>query len=181
MILPAHHRKDDVTRLAMLGVGGYLVRPMEPVKLVETLGGIVERVRSGGAVTRTNERRQLRILLAEDSEDNRTLIRFFLQKTECEVECAENGELAVGKFMERSYDLVLMDLQMPMLDGLAATQAIRRWEGSHGRPATPIVALSAHALPEDVQRSIEAGCSAHLTKPIRRDRLIAAIQEYTRG
>ncbi len=180
MILPAQHRKDDVSRLAKLGVGGYLVRPTEPVKLVETLAAIVERVRAGGAAARANGRRPLRILLAEDSEDNRTLVRFFLQKAECEVECAENGELAVGKFMERSYDLVLMDLQMPMLDGLAATQAIRRWEGSHGRPATPIVALSAHALPEDVQRSIEAGCSAHLTKPIRRDRLIAAIQEYTR-
>ena len=180
MILPAQHRKDDVSRLAKLGVGGYLVRPMEPVKLVEMLAGIVERIRAGGTAARSNARRPLRILLAEDSEDNRTLVRFFLQKTECEVECAENGELAVGKFMERSYDLVLMDLQMPMLDGLAATQAIRRWEGSHGRPATPIVALSAHALPEDVQRSIEAGCSAHLTKPIRRDRLIAAIQEYTR-
>ena len=179
VILPAQHRKDDVSRLAGLGIGGYLVRPIDVAKLVQMTSGLVARP-SLDAIERRNGARPLRILLAEDSEDNRTLVRFYLQKADCEVDVAENGECAVGKFMERPYDLVLMDLQMPVLDGLGATQAIRRWEGSQGRTTTPIVALSAHALPDDVQRSIAAGCNAHLTKPIRRDRLIAAIQEYTR-
>ena len=80
--------------------------------------------------------------------------------------------------MRGSYDLVLMDIQMPVMDGYAATRAIRAWEQEQGRPPVPILALTANALQGEVQRSLEAGCTAHLTKPIRKARLLEAIQLY---
>jgi two-component system, sensor histidine kinase and response regulator len=178
LLLPEQHRKDDVARLAALGVGRYLVRPFDADRLVAAIEGLLARP---AAAPPDHGNHPIRVLVAEDSEDNRRLIRFFLQKSPYDVAYAENGEAAVGLYMENPFDVVLMDLQMPVLDGLSATQAIRRWEESHGRKPAAILAVSAHALPEDVRRSIAAGCTAHLTKPIKRDRLLTAIQEHAKA
>lgn len=118
------------------------------------------------------------ILLVEDNADNRVLIKAFLKDGPFQVEEAENGETAVNKFQLGAYGLVLMDVQMPVMDGHAATRAIRAWETEHARRPTPIIALTAHALKEDVEKSVEAGCTAHLTKPIRKTALLEAIQRY---
>ena len=74
---------------------------------------------------------------------------------------------------------MLMDMQMPVMDGYAATRAIRQWEQEEGRPPMPIIALTAHALKGDEQKSLTAGCTAYLTKPIKKVTLLAAISEYT--
>ena len=82
------------------------------------------------------------------------------------------------KFKAAQYDIVLMDMQMPVMDGLSATRAIRAWEAAQGRPPTPIIALTAHAIREDAEKSLEAGCNAHLTKPIKKATLLASLQEH---
>ena len=120
-----------------------------------------------------------RILLVEDSEDNRMLILAYLKKTRYQIDIAENGEIAVDKFIAGKYDLVLMDMQMPVMDGYTATKKIRESERMQKSTHTPIIALTAYALKEDAQKSYDAGCTAHLTKPIQKAILLDAIGKYT--
>jgi PAS domain S-box-containing protein len=123
--------------------------------------------------------RPLRILVADDSPDNRMLISAFLKSTPYCIDPVENGALAVEHFIANTYDLVLMDVQMPVMDGHAAVRAIRAWERDNSRPPTPIVALSAAALSESIASSLEAGCDEHVTKPIRKAALLAVIERAT--
>ena len=123
--------------------------------------------------------RTLNILLVEDSEDNRLLIQSYLKKTPHHIDIAENGEIAVEKFQSEKYDLVLMDMQMPVMDGYSATREIRKWENQKGVKATPVIALTAYATKEERQKSLDVGCTAHLTKPIRKATLLEAIYKYT--
>ena len=118
------------------------------------------------------------ILLVEDNEDNRLLIRSYLEHTPFRVDEATNGAQALSRCQRHRYRLVLMDIQMPVMDGYAATEAIRAFEKTVGAPRVPIIALTANAVDEDVERSLAAGCQAHLTKPIRRKTLINAIEHY---
>ena len=121
----------------------------------------------------------LNILLADDSRDNRLLIRAFLKDSGHRVDEAENGAIAVAKIKSGEYDLVLMDVQMPVMDGLDAMRAVRLWERESGRRRIPILALTASALDDDVRRTIEAGADLHIGKPIRKAVLIAAIRKST--
>jgi CheY-like chemotaxis protein len=120
----------------------------------------------------------LRILLVEDSPDNCALIRAYFKHLPYSLDIAENGEIAVEKFKRYAYDVVLMDIQMPIMDGYAATRAIRQWEQEKGRMAVPILALTAHTRQEDTTRSLAAGCTSHLTKPIRKTALLATLSQY---
>ena len=121
--------------------------------------------------------RALHILLAEDSPDNCAIALAYLEDTPYRVEIAETGAIAFEKFKVGHYDLVLMDRQMPVMDGLTATRAIRAWEQANGRPPTPIVALTASALKGDREKCLAAGCTAFLTKPIKQEVLLQAIKE----
>ncbi|HJU06431.1 MAG TPA: CHASE domain-containing protein [Nitrospiraceae bacterium] len=120
----------------------------------------------------------LRILLVEDFADNRMVIQSYLRQEPHHLEIAENGSIAVQQYHTGHYDLVFMDVEMPVMDGYAATRAIRAWEREKGLPATPIIALTAHALTEQVQHSLDAGCTAHLSKPIKKATLLEAISLY---
>jgi signal transduction histidine kinase/DNA-binding response OmpR family regulator/HAMP domain-containing protein len=120
----------------------------------------------------------LHILLVEDSPDNRTITVAYLQDTPYRVEIAENGAAAYVKFTAEHYDLVLMDRQMPVMDGLTATRAIRKWEQANHRPPTPIIALTASALKGDQEKCVAAGCTAYLAKPIKQEVLLQAIKEH---
>ena len=122
-----------------------------------------------------------RVLLAEDSEYNIMLIRAYLKNSRIDLEVADNGKIAVEKVLSNRPDLILMDLQMPVMDGLEATRAIRQAEGRTGAPPLPILALTADAGQEAVARSLFAGCSEHLSKPIKRTALLEAIDRHTRG
>ncbi|MGH9592176.1 MAG: PAS domain S-box protein, partial [Bryobacteraceae bacterium] len=123
----------------------------------------------------------LRILVAEDSADNRLLVQLYLKRYSDDLTFVENGKDAVERFEANRFDLVLMDMQMPVMDGLAATRAIRALERTGGASPIPVIALSANARPEDVKMSLQAGCDAHLSKPISRERLLAALQKYARA
>jgi len=123
----------------------------------------------------------LRILLAEDSQENVLLLQSYLKASGCSVDPAGNGEVALRMFISGMYDIVLIDVQMPIMDGYSATRWMRQWEGeNHARPV-PILALTAHALPEEVRKSLDAGCTANLTKPIGKATLLRAIEEHTIG
>jgi signal transduction histidine kinase/DNA-binding response OmpR family regulator len=120
----------------------------------------------------------LRILLADDSDDNRYLIHSYLKRSDATVETAENGEAAVRMFRAGYYDVVLMDVEMPVMDGYQATAEIRRFEKERGSPAIPVLALTAHAFAEMAVRGREAGFTALLTKPIRKVSLLEALVEH---
>ncbi|MDO8910232.1 MAG: PAS domain S-box protein [Phenylobacterium sp.] len=120
----------------------------------------------------------LQILMAEDSPDNCTIALAYLDDTPYRVDVAETGIIACEMFKAGRYDLVLMDRQMPAMDGLTATRTIRAWEKANERPPTPIIALTASALKGDRETCLAAGCTAYLTKPIKQDVLLAAILHY---
>jgi len=120
----------------------------------------------------------LRILLVEDSDDNRFLILSYLKKTPHQVDSAENGAVAFDKFKESAYDLVFMDMEMPIMDGYTTTREIRQWEKENQRQPAPIIALTAHALQEYVHKSLDAGCDAHLSKPIKKAKFIETVNTW---
>ena len=121
----------------------------------------------------------LRILMAEDSPDNSTIALAYLEDTPYQIDVAETGLIACEMFKAGHYDLVLMDRQMPVMDGLTATRTLRAWEKANGRPPTPIIALTASALKGDREACLTAGCTAYLTKPIKQDVLLQAIRDYS--
>jgi PAS domain S-box-containing protein len=121
----------------------------------------------------------LRILMAEDSPDNCTIALAYLEDTPYLIDVAETGLVACEMFKAGHYDLLLMDRQMPVMDGLTATRAIRAWEKVNGRAPTPIIALTASALKGDRETCLAAGCTAYLTKPIKQDVLLQAIKDYS--
>jgi len=120
----------------------------------------------------------LRVLLADDSDDNRELVRVYLRKLRCEVDDAPDGAVALEKFRASVYDIVLMDLHMPVMDGLDAMSAMRRFEQAENLAPTPILALTADAVDANLARCLQSGYSGVLTKPLTRAQLIAAIAEY---
>ncbi len=123
----------------------------------------------------------LSILLVEDSPDNRLLIDFYLKHTPFTLIEAEDGQRAVEAFEQAggTIDLVLMDIQMPVMDGYTATRLIRRLERERGWQPCVITALTASVLDESIHKSYDAGCSAHLKKPIKKDTLLRAIHLQT--
>ncbi len=137
---------------------------------------------SGNEIAQAEEKnRPLNILLVEDNRDNRNLILAYLKKTPHNVDVAENGEIAVEKFISGKYDLTFMDIEMPVMDGLTATRKIREWETTNGMKRKPIVALTAHALQESREKSGEAGCDGHITKPVRKTVLLETVEKYRSG
>ncbi|MEN2791520.1 ATP-binding protein [Sphingomonas oligophenolica] len=125
--------------------------------------------------------RPLRILMAEDSPDNVTIALAYLEDTPYRIDVAETGLIACEMFKSGDYDLVLMDRQMPVMDGLTATRALRAWEKANDRAPIPIIALTASALKGDRETCLAAGCTAYLTKPIKEAVLRRAIRDFSRA
>lgn len=115
----------------------------------------------------------IKVLVADDAADNRFLIQRLLTSSGAKVDLVENGAEAVESALKGSYDVVLMDIQMPVLDGFDATQTLRN-KGYR----KPIIALTAYALPEEREKSLRAGCNDHLAKPISRNHLIYTVAQY---
>ncbi len=186
VMLTSEDRSGDIARANDLGLAAYLVKPVKRSELLEVIQSTLDRKGSicempSVAEETPVEQHDLRILLVDDSADNRLLIQAYLKKTPHTVEEAENGEIAVDKFKKGAYNIILMDMQMPVMDGYTATRTIRAWEMEQRRPATPIVALTAYALKDDERKSMEAGCTAHLTKPIKKQDLLSALQRFASG
>jgi CheY-like chemotaxis protein len=183
MMLTSDSRSDDLASARILGLRSYLVKPVKRSELREAINlalskakGPIETLAPARQQIR-GDQRSLRLLLVDDSPDNRLLVQAYLKTSFYQLDMAENGEVAVEKFKSRSYDMVLMDMQMPVMDGYTATRAIREWEGQSGLRPTPIIALTAFAMKEELQKSLEAGCNTHLTKPIKKAILLEAINK----
>jgi two-component system, sensor histidine kinase and response regulator len=146
------------------------------VQCIEDRSGPAERTMKQNGLT---EQLSLRVLLAEDHEANRMVVERMLELMGCKADAVGNGREAVEAMEQSPYDLVLMDIQMPVMDGLAATAAIRRKESSLGRH-TPILAYTAHTLEEDHQRCLEAGMDGFLPKPMLIKDLADALMRWSR-
>ncbi|MBF0582896.1 MAG: response regulator [Magnetococcales bacterium] len=156
---------------SQLGQGStfFFTLPCRPVKAKNRSTELLEPVASATAKT-------LRILIAEDSVDNQLLFQVYLAKTPHHLVIVNDGVEAVAHVQKERFDLLLTDIEMPNMDGYSATRAIRQWEAEEGIGPMTIMALSAHAGIEKKQESLDAGCDGHLTKPIRKQTLLDAIQ-----
>ncbi len=120
----------------------------------------------------------MRILYADDDESSRLLVHTYLEPSRCILDICENGRIALGKLQSGSYDLVLIDVQMPIMDGLTASREIRSWERARGLIATPIIAVTGFGGNEEVKAILNAGCTSHMTKPIEREVLLGTVRSY---
>jgi len=126
-------------------------------------------------VVETPDLHNLNVLIVDDSSDNRTLMQYYLSKTNCHLETACDGSEAIRKFEHGHYDMIFMDIQMPGVDGYKATKAIRRIESEKHLKHTPIAALTAFALKEEEKKSFDAGCDFHITKPVKKNVIIETL------
>jgi len=187
VMLASHHWADDIARTYDMGLGGYLIKPIRKSDLLQTISIALDRSKgiqhtAGSAPADTaspSEVRALRILLVEDSSDNQVLIRSYLKQTPHRLDIADHGGIAFELFKNGHYDLILMDMQMPVMDGYEATKAIRAWEREHDLPPTQVIALTALALKEDGVKILDAGCNAHMTKPLKKHTLLEVLQACT--
>ena len=181
IMMASDHWADDIARTYDLGLNGYLTKPIRRSDLLQTLSIAMDRAR-GVPVTSPLSRtplpvatRPLQILLVEDSPDNQVLVQSYLKSTPYQVDVAEHGGVAVEQFKQGHYDVILMDMNMPVMDGYEATRAIRAWEHEQDLAETQIIALTALALKEEGDKILDAGCNAHLTKPIKRQTLLEVL------
>ncbi len=171
MMITSSGRLGDVELCSKLGIESYLIKP---VKQSELFDAIVERLGIESAVDDDDgpgeggarHARQLDVLLAEDSAVNQKLAIALIEKWGHHIQVASNGRRAVQMWETGSFDVILMDIQMPEMDGLEATRTIRERETGRGSH-TPIIAMTAHALKGDEERCLAAGMDAYISKPIR--------------
>ncbi len=184
MMLGAADLNHNMSRIKEAGIDAYLLKPIKRNELIQQLesiqsGDMPEKSTGTKKHSERDDVKPLRILLVEDNPDNRLLIKAYLKKLPYDLDEAENGQIAVDKFRDSKFDLVLMDVQMPVMDGHEATRTIRAWESDNDKVNTPIISLTAHAFKEEIDRCLEAGCNSHLSKPVKKATLISTIQEYT--
>ena len=181
ILLSSAHAMEGAARCKELGIVGQLRKPVKQSELLDTLLRAIHREASapGGAAARPPRpaARPLRILLAEDVAVNRKVAVGLLGAQGHQVTPVENGREAVAAWQEGTFDLILMDVEMPEVDGLEATRRIRRME-QEGTTRIPIIALTAHAVAEVKERCTEAGMDAHLAKPLRPDLLFEQIAAF---
>ena len=181
MMLCNGNRRDQLQRARELGLSRSINKPVKRTELFEAVkcGPNSNPVSVARPALPAGEASGIyRVLLVDDSVDNRMLIQAYLRATGCVLDTAGDGAAAVEKFRTSQYDLVLMDMQMPVMDGFTATRQIRDWERQWSAAPTPIIALSANAMPEEVQRSMDAGCDFYVTKPVRKQPLLQVLEQY---
>ncbi|HSB45946.1 MAG TPA: response regulator [Nitrospira sp.] len=185
VMLASDHWADDIARTYDMGLGGYLTKPIRRSDLLQTISIALDRTRGvpsaqpHAAPSVPASSRPLHILLVEDSPDNQVLVRSYLKQTSHQLDVADHGGIAVERFKKGQYDLILMDMNMPVMDGYEATKQIRAWELDHDLPPTHIIALTALALKEEGEKILEAGCNAHMTKPVKRQTLLEVLHACT--
>ena len=190
MMLTADDRLGDIEKAKALGIARYVIKPIRKKDLYDS---IIEAFKnsSGGApasiasISKTDgcasTMSPLKILLVDDHEENRTLILRYLKNLPHQIEIAIDGQEAVDQIRKSKFDLVLMDMQMPIKDGYTATAEIREWEKQRGLPRTTIFALTAHALKEERDKTTRAGCDQHLTKPIKKKELFDVLEQFCKN
>jgi signal transduction histidine kinase/DNA-binding response OmpR family regulator len=187
VILTSAGMRGDARKFEDIGCMGYLLKPIKQSQLYDTIITVLSRKKIAeegeklSIVTRhtleEDRRRGVKILLAEDNPVNQKVAEAILRKAGYPVQIVENGEDAVEAMKSTSYNLVLMDVQMPEVDGIQATKMVREMEGSDKH--TPIVAMTAHAMIGDKERCLESGMDDYIAKPIRPSELLNIVEKWT--
>jgi PAS domain S-box-containing protein len=187
VILTSMGQRGDAHRLQNMGCTGYLLKPIKQLQLSDTIAVVLGQSQQEllpdhkpQFITRhlisERRKRDMRILLAEDNEINCKLAVTLLNRKGYSVDAVENGQQAVDALKRRKYNVVLMDVQMPELDGLEATKMIREMEGEEH---VPIIAMTAHAMKGDRERCLDAGMDDYISKPLNHDEIIEKINYWT--
>ena len=192
---------DDIQTCFDVGMDDYVPKPFKAAVLKDKLSKAVEASKSNVAITpavsstissRINTQskempeeqmttplpsRSERILLVEDNTVNQKVASLLLSKAGYQFEIAENGQIALDMFQQdNSFDIILMDCMMPVMDGFEATKEIRAYEKVSGLPKTPIIALTASVVDDDIQRCYDSGMDAYVPKPVRKEKLLHQIE-----
>jgi two-component system sensor histidine kinase/response regulator len=190
MLLTSLDRSGDMQRFAQIGFSAYLTKPVRTRELLACLNRALSHdaqdwhmhsqpIITRGTLVATETRRQYsgQVLLVEDNAINQRVARRFLERLGCEVQVVGDGRQAVEAYERNSYTFILMDMQMPVMDGLEATRRIRELEQG-GAKRTPIVALTANAMMGTLERCLEAGMDDYLTKPLDISRLQDVLDRF---
>jgi PAS domain S-box-containing protein len=186
VMLTSASQPEDVARCRRLGVSAHLTKPIKQSELFDVIVSAIGQTEEETVPIRRQSKatarphRRLRVLIAEDHPVNQLLAKRIFRKLGHHVTVANNGREAVSAIKAGHFDLVAMDVQMPEMDGLAATTAIRSWERAGGKH-TPIIALTAHAMKGDRERCLEAGMDGYISKPIRARELEQLISQVVGG
>ncbi len=191
MMLTSNGQRGDAARCRKLGVAAYLTKPVRQAELQEAIRRVLGQASAGrkreSLITRHSLREQSlpasagrRVLLVEDNPVNQQFARRLLEKRGYVVTLANNGREAVDLYGEQEFDVVLMDVQMPEMDGFEATAAIRAREKETGQHI-PIIATTAHAMKGDEQRCLEAGMDAYISKPVQAQQLFSVLEAVCAG
>jgi len=187
MMLSSADRKEDAVRCRNLGVSAYLVKPVRQSDLLDAIVTTVhtklhsrEAKRPAPAPAPSLAQHRLRLLLAEDNAVNQKVAVRLLEKRGHQVFVVGTGKDAVEALKQQSFDAVLMDVQMPEMDGFEATAVIRAFEQASGTHM-PIIAMTAHAMKGDRERCLEAGMDGYVAKPLQAETLYAAVESAGRG
>ena len=184
IMVSAYGRDELISQASNAGIESYLIKPVTPSLLFDSamqlLGGKrLEPTQAAAAVPEEavspTAIAGAHVLLVEDNELNQQVAMELLNQAGLVVDIAENGEVGVNKVRQSAYDLVFMDMQMPVMDGLQATVAIRKLDGCQD---LPIVAMTANAMHQDRERCIEAGMNDYLAKPIQPENLLAVLRRW---
>jgi CheY-like chemotaxis protein len=184
MMLTSSGQRGDAARCEELGISAYAMKPVRQSELRDVISRLLgEKENEGPLITRyslataLSALASLRILVAEDNAVNQKLVARLLEKRGHKVKVVANGREAVESLDQDSFDLVLMDMQMPEMDGFEATAELRKREKQTGHH-TPIIALTAHAMKGDRERCLEAGMDGYLSKPIFAPELDELLGKY---
>ena len=184
MMLSSGDHRDDVIRCRELGIASYLTKPVKQSELLQAIMSAIgsslpaERVPQSATASFGTTQRSLRLLLAEDNAVNQRLAIWLLQKRGHVVVVVGNGREALAAVEKDHFDAVLMDVQMPEMDGFEATAAIRAMEQANGTHV-PIIAMTAHAMKGDRERCLEAGMDDYVSKPLQPMELFQVIERLT--
>ncbi len=190
MILTSAGKRGDGQSCRDIGIQGYLTKPVRRDELYHAIEDVLssqEAELAGGTeklvtqhTIKEKHQNHVAILLAEDYPTNQQIAMRHLQNAGYKVDLAENGAQALHAFLEKTYNLILMDVQMPVMDGYEATTEIRKAEAQkRGRKRIPIVAMTAHAIKEYIERCLEAGMDDYISKPVRRSDLLKMVDKWT--
>jgi two-component system, sensor histidine kinase and response regulator len=181
MMLTSGMRPRTAARCRELGVAACLTKPVKQSDLLDTILEVLtasphQPLLHRGVTPAPPGARRLRVLVAEDQRSNRTLVSRILEKRGHTALCVANGKEALAAIESQPFDAVLMDVQMPVMDGFAATRAIRRRQKRSGAHL-PVIAMTAHAMKGDRERCLKAGMDAYVGKPIRADELLHTLEQ----
>lgn len=182
VLIVSHGERGDGEQCIRLGVDAYFPQPVTAVDLIEGVGLLASRPPNGSLVTRHSlreRRRELHVLVVDDSPTGRAIVMRSLEQLGHTTEGAGTGRQSIELLQQADFDVVIMDMEMPEMDGVEATKAIR---ALHSRVSkTPIVGLSAHAFSTDRQACLDAGMDEHFTKPFRVEEIQMAMDRITRS